>query len=117
MFQIRKPTLSDLPLLTDIARKSFLESHGHSASPIDIENYMAGKFTEAALETELLDERNIFHLICHDGRPAGYSKIILDVPSENIPERFCCMKQSYLGSADFAKSFSKYSAYKKYIKF
>lgn len=87
MVQITKPTLADLPILTEIARKSFLESHGHSASPADIENYMASKFTEAALEVELLDERNIFHLIYHDGQPAGYSKIILDFPLENIPEQ------------------------------
>ena len=86
MVQILRPTLNDIPLLTEIARKSFLESHGHSASPADIENYMEGKLTEAAFAAELLDERNIFHLLYHNGRPAGYSKIILDFPSENIPE-------------------------------
>ncbi len=86
MVTITKPSPSDIPLLTEIARKSFLESHGHSASPVDIENYIASKFTESALENELSDEQNIFHLMHHNGRLVGYSKIILDFPSENIPE-------------------------------
>lgn len=88
MLQITKPAPDDIPVLTNIARKSFLESHGHSASATDIENYMDGKLTEAVFEAELQDEQNIFHLLYHDGRPAGYSKIILDFPLEleNIPQ-------------------------------
>ncbi len=84
MISITKPSLDDLPILTEIARKSFWESHGHSASAEDIKGYMDSKLTEEAFRTELLDERNIFHLIFHNGRPAGYSKIVLDSPLENI---------------------------------
>jgi diamine N-acetyltransferase len=84
MTSITKPSLDDLPILTDIARKSFWESHGHSAAAEDIEGYVDNKLTEEAFRTELLDERNIFHLIFHNGRPAGYSKIVLDSPLENI---------------------------------
>ncbi len=46
--------------------------------------YITTKLSEEALLAELLDERNIFYWIHHEGRPAGYSKIILDTPNEAI---------------------------------
>jgi diamine N-acetyltransferase len=84
MNSITVPSLNDLPILTEMARKTFWESHGHSAAAEDIEGYVDSKLTEEAFRAELLDERNILHWLHHDGRPAGYSKIILNSPNELI---------------------------------
>ncbi len=87
MFSITKPSLDDLPILTEMARKTLWESHGHSAAAEDMQAYLDNKVTQEALWAELLDERNSFYWINYDGRPAGYSKIILDCPLESIPEQ------------------------------
>jgi len=84
MISITKPNLNDLPILTEIARKSFWESHGHSAAAEDIQGYVNSKLNEEAFRAELLDERNIFHWMHHNRRPAGYSKIVLDSPLEEV---------------------------------
>lgn len=81
---ISHPTLADLQQLVDLARRSFWESHGHSAPAEDIEAYMNGKLTEETFFTELLDQRNSFRWIHYEGQPAGYSKIILDCPNEFV---------------------------------
>ena len=84
---ITKPSLADLPILTEMARKTLWESHGHSAAVEDMESYLNGKVTQEALLAELLDERNSFYWIHHEGRLAGYSKIMLDCPLEIIPAK------------------------------
>lgn len=84
MGTIKIPTPADLPLLSALASKALWESHGHSAAYEDMNRYITTKLSEEALRTELLDERNIFYWLHHDGRPAGYSKIILDTPNECV---------------------------------
>lgn len=84
MFTITKPSLDDLPILTEIARQTIQESHGHSAAAEDMQYYLDHKVTQAALRAELLDERNIFYWVHYDGRPVGYSKIILDCPLDSV---------------------------------
>jgi ribosomal protein S18 acetylase RimI-like enzyme len=79
---ILAPTPSDLPQLSALASQALWESHGHSAAFEDMNLYITSKLSEEALHAELLDERNIFHWMQHEGRPAGYSKIILDSPHE-----------------------------------
>ncbi len=97
MIKIDRPTLADLPVLTSLARQSFLESHGHSAAAEDIGHYVNSKLTEAVFRFEMLDERNIFHWIHHEGRTAGYSKIILDCPSGYVaPQNVTKLERLYV---------------------
>jgi ribosomal protein S18 acetylase RimI-like enzyme len=49
--------------------------------------YLAEKFTEPALEQELKDPQNIFHIIYHNDQPAGYSKIIYRQPLDPFPQK------------------------------
>ncbi len=85
MISITKPSLYELTVLTDIARTSFLESHGHSATLAEIEAYVNSKLNLETLKAELLEERNSFHLVSYQERPVGYSKIILDCPLDKLP--------------------------------
>jgi ribosomal protein S18 acetylase RimI-like enzyme len=74
-------------LLVAIGTKSFLESHGHSAHPRDIEQYRKEKYTDVSVEKELKDKSNIYHLIYRDSQAAGYSKIVFDSAHEGIKEK------------------------------
>ena len=84
MTTIIKATQSDFKLLADIGRQTFIESHGHSASEVDVGEYITNTYSYSQCKEELADADNIFHFIYYDGRPAGYSKIIFNSPHDNI---------------------------------
>jgi ribosomal protein S18 acetylase RimI-like enzyme len=87
MISIKQATISDTPLLLEIAIPALIESHGHSAPPEDINAYIALKFTKEVLEEELSDPKNIFHIIYYNEQPAGYSKIIFNTPHEAVEDQ------------------------------
>ncbi|MBL7742445.1 MAG: GNAT family N-acetyltransferase [Chitinophagaceae bacterium] len=111
MTSIVKAGEKDASLLSEIATLTFIESHGHSAQPEDINAYITEKYNGDAFEKELNDAKNIYHIIYHDQRPAGYSKIIFDSPFTGSPietitklERIYLLKEFYdlkLGSQLF----------------
>jgi ribosomal protein S18 acetylase RimI-like enzyme len=45
---------------------------------------MQTHYNEAAIEKELADRNNIYHLIYYNNEPAGFSKIVLNTPHTNI---------------------------------
>lgn len=73
-------------LLAVIARASFLESHGHSASSEAIESFMTKSFNEVALSKELIDPNIYYHIINFNGKVAGYSKIEINVSNTIIDQ-------------------------------
>ena len=50
---------SDAAVLTKIAAKSFMSSHGHSAPQADMEQYIKINFTLEKFEAELKDQKII----------------------------------------------------------
>lgn len=97
MITIVKATTDNAALLADIGGISFIESHGHSAGAADINTYVKEKYTPAALSKEINDPKNIYHIIYHDGQPAGYSKIIFNTPHSNIlQENITKLERIYL---------------------
>jgi len=94
---IVKAKEADFQLLADIGRISFIESHGSSASPSDINNYVNEKYNCDVVKEEIRNPENIYHIIYHDKQPAGYSKIVFNVPQSNIPfENVTKMERIYL---------------------
>jgi len=87
MYRIEKATLAEAALIADIGARSFIESHGHSGPEKDIEAYVSEKFSVATIRKELSDTANIFHVIYHDNKAAGYSKIIFNTPHALIKEQ------------------------------
>ena len=85
MTSIVRASLEDAKLLSVLGRTTFIESHGNSASEEHIEAYVKSKYTQKALELELLDSENIYYIVYHDNKAIGYSKIILNVPNAKIP--------------------------------
>ena len=80
MISIVKATRDDYRLLSEIAKITFIESHGHSAKSEDINFYISQKYQESIFEEELLNNENIYHLIYHNNVVAGFSNIILNSP-------------------------------------
>ena len=86
MISIQPAYIDDALLLSQIAPKVHLESHGHSAKAEHHEYYISRKLSPEAFSIELSSPENIYHLIYVDEQPAGYSKIILNVPHPEIAE-------------------------------
>ena len=84
MISVVRAKENDFRLLAEIGRRTFLASHGHSASIEIINRYLENKFNDDACQEELKDLKNIYHIIYYKQIPAGYSKIIFDAPEENI---------------------------------
>src|SRR5882672_6676619 len=87
MVSIVRADENDSHLLLKIASQTFIESHGASAKPEDISLYMAKTYSNDILKEELLDTKNIYHIIYHNNHVAGYSKIILNSPYPNSPNK------------------------------
>ena len=84
MNRITKATLEHLPILMQIGSKTLHESHGRSAPAHVMNAYVDEKFSEASLREELMDQDTIFHIIFFNNIPAGYSKIIYNIPIEPV---------------------------------
>lgn len=102
MINIAKATQDDCKLLSSLAETTFIESHGSSASEVDIKAYIKAKYNEDVLKAELVDEKNIYHIIYFKNEAAGFSKIILNATHPNISlnhvtklERLYILKEYY----------------------
>jgi ribosomal protein S18 acetylase RimI-like enzyme len=82
--ELRRGQPDDASKLTPLARQTFVESHGHSASDGDIGQYMERKLAEDILRDELADPANWYTLAFLDGMLAGYAKIIFNQPHRVI---------------------------------
>ena len=78
MTSIVKADKNDSRLLSEIATLAFIESHGNSAKPGDINLYISKNYSEDIFKKELLDKKNNYYLVYHNGQVAGYSNIILN---------------------------------------
>lgn len=76
MITYRDATPSDGPALDTMARKIWLETFEHSASPADIAAYVAGAYgPDGALIRSLGDPAHHFRLACDGDAIAGYAKL------------------------------------------
>lgn len=75
MIQIRKPNKKDIPALVELAKITFFQSHGHSASTQDIQHYIEQNYTADRFEKELVDPSNLYYLLWSENKLVGYSNI------------------------------------------
>ncbi len=71
---------SEVESLAELSQNTFKESHGHSATDTDIQNYVDYHFNTHTLSKALNDSNIYFNKIFFDNQLAGYSKLILDKP-------------------------------------
>ncbi len=87
MTKIEPAGENDFELLSELGRLTFLESHGHSAPPGVINDYVKKQYDINTVKAELSDAVNIIHIISYNNKPAGYSKIVLNSPHPAINEK------------------------------
>lgn len=80
MIDIRQASEEDAKPLTDLAYTTFWDAFAHHPknAPDDLNHYMRQAFNQDQIEVELADPRSIFLIAEIDGKPAGYSKLIVD---------------------------------------
>lgn len=81
---ITKTSKKDAEALQGLAITTFRESHGHSATKQDIDEYINAKFTLENIQEELSNASNVFHFIYVNEELAGYSKIIYNEAYKNL---------------------------------
>ncbi len=95
--QFRKIESGDVSRLKEIAKQTFIQSHGHSASSEDIELYLKSALDEKKILEELADAESLFYFIELDGKPVGYSKIVLNASFEKAPsDAYTKLERIYL---------------------
>ena len=102
MISFEKADKSHAHLLSEIAGLTFIESHGHSAKPEDINNFITQKYNLDAFTAELINTKNNYYLVYYQNRLEGFSNIICNFPYvdskiENIAklERIYILKEFY----------------------
>ena len=102
MISFEKADKSHAHLLSEIAGLTFIESHGHSAKPEDINNFITQKYNPYVFGAELINTKNNYYLVYYQNRLAGFSNIICNFPYadskiENIAklERIYILKEFY----------------------
>jgi ribosomal protein S18 acetylase RimI-like enzyme len=97
MLTIIDPPDEMMPALAKVAAQSFLESHGHSASAKEIEEYVAEKFSLQQLMKEKIESGAVFRVALWNGELAAYSKIVLNRAMKNsVAENICKMDRLYV---------------------
>ena len=102
MIKIIKGKIEDCELIAQIGKKSFLDSHGKSASKENIETFITKTYNKETLIKELNNPTIEYLLIYYKNKIAGYSKIELNIPNSNIEhkritklDRFYLLKEFY----------------------
>ena len=102
MISIKRADKNHNHLLSEIARLTFIESHGTSAKQEIINDYIAEKYNLDVFKTELTSEKNNYHLIYYQNRLAGFSNLLYNFPYENSKikniaklERIYILKEFY----------------------
>ncbi|HVI43446.1 MAG TPA: GNAT family N-acetyltransferase [Chitinophaga sp.] len=64
--------------LSEIGTETFIDAHQDSAPVHEIQTYVKEKYSIAAIKKELSDPANIYHIIMHGDKIAGFSKMALN---------------------------------------
>ena len=104
MIKIIKAEVEHAALIAEIGEKTFWESHGISASKVDINAFVSKTYTKEALVKELENKNNTYHLIYYNSKLAGFSKIVLNAPNNNIkPKNVTKLDRFYLLKAFYGQ--------------
>lgn len=68
-------SITDLEVLANLSRKTFIEAFEKDNNPEDFKAYLNSAFGEKALNKELLDNNSSFYFVYNDAILVGYIKI------------------------------------------
>jgi diamine N-acetyltransferase len=81
---IRRATLADAHLLSELGSQTFSETFAAENTPEDLAEYIATSFNVARQTSELEDPASVFLIAEVGGRPAGYAKLRDGEPEQGI---------------------------------
>lgn len=73
---IRRATQSDAAMLTELARRTFVETFGSFNTPEDMAMFLSKAYTEAVQRREIEDPRLVTLIAEEDGQPAGFMQLM-----------------------------------------
>lgn len=108
MYRIRKATIQDAKILTEVGFQSFKSAHGHSAPKKDIEEYMSQNFNETAFSNALSEEKNQFYILSYNEVIVGYNLLIFNQKDATISVENCAyLSRIYLLEAYYGMGLGK----------
>ena len=94
---IIKASLQHAKVLSELGAETFYKAHKDSAPAHEIATYMRRVYSLDAIEKELTNPVNIYHIIKHEDTAAGFSKIEFTMKHPAITlEHVSKMNQIYL---------------------
>lgn len=89
MIYIKRAKAEDHRSIVDIGKVAVAEAHRDSTTAENLNEYMDKHYNDDVIKKELDDQNNIYHIISYNGRPAGFSKIVLNakepaIAAENV---------------------------------
>lgn len=106
---IRRADANDALLLSELSKTTFIQSHGHSAAPADIESYVHTTYSIERYTEELKQPDNMYHLVTLGTAVVGYSKLVLNqqVPGGG-PQQAARLDRLYLLETCHGKNIGHY---------
>jgi len=91
MIKIQKAKIEDLEIIALLGRLTWAESHGqYIDDKNDIPKYLNENFSISKTNQNINDPNIHYSIIYVDDLPAGYAKIVVNKPQENIESRNSC---------------------------
>ena len=87
MFSIIKASENDYKLIARIGKIAVEEAHQKSCSAESLSEFLHKNYNEESIQKDLLETKNLYHLIFCNEEPAGFSKIILNEQHLNIIDK------------------------------
>jgi diamine N-acetyltransferase len=102
MISVKKATAEDYQTIVAIGKVAVAEAHRESTSAENMNEYLEKHYNDRAISEELDDPDNIYHIIDYNGKPVGFSKIVLNamdtgIKVENVTklDRIYLLKEFY----------------------
>ncbi len=89
MISVIRAREEDYQPIVNIGRISVAEAHRESTTAENMNAYIDRNYSDDAMKEELKDPANIYHIVHYNGKPVGFSKIILnaahpDIAAQNV---------------------------------
>lgn len=102
MISVLRATEEDHGSIAAIGKIAVEEAHRESTSAENLNAYLDKNYNDNAIREEIGDLNNIYHIIRYNGKPVGFSKIILNskepgIEAENVTklDRIYLLKEFY----------------------
>ena len=102
MLEIRKASIDDSDVISQLGIRTFTEAFGHLFRDInDLHEYLERTFSKSKIDSSLNKEKNVFWLAFWNDLPVGYAKLKLSSLSEFVETQNICQLQKIYVIRDF----------------